>query len=1210
MTIMLDTDVLVSVIFFPSERTRKFVREVSDRHHIVLCDCVIGELERIVERKFPNRKNAMEQFLIALPYRLVTTDEGQGRRERVLNAAIAEDVDMLVSGDRALRGRRRDGLRVLTMSEFLGRMLMRKMLSWKMVLRARLKTALTLLLIAASTFLFLYNLLEYTMTNRQYETAKAQYWGNLTLDRPYMADGETYPEPIDDYFWHVMLSDKDNPVPTEEFPYEKYHKERMSREDIEEMLELPYVDDVTFRYMTAGISDDFRRIDTHSDDSISDYDFTAYNARMVVEATVVDLDYESMMGAHNAPGEKWYTEHNILIDDVKVLAGDPKWLEQKEAIDDYTNLPEGLHRITYDTSTPETIENKRYTWAAVGEAGIPAAYAVNHIDESFPDTLIPGERYVFVCRVHGTTFEMAGRQPFGYMHFGDDSLYGWWPYAYNITDLPEDYIEGEEFAPLRELIKITNDDLRTMDVIYSEDMRTLRRYQEGKFILMEGRLLTDNDTVEKNPVCVVADSFAEYHGLKVGDKISLRLGDELLESYAPLGAVASYRSRYADNFTENQEFEIVGLYHEAGIESLSANLRYWVYSENAIFVPQSYLPVSGEALEEWTFGPADVSFMVSDANNIVAFENEVYPDLAAQEYAVYYSDANWPVISKQLQQTGLLSLLKLIAFSAAVVLVLLLTMYLFVIQRRNEFAVMRALGCPKKNAVAVLLFPLSMLAVLGVALGAGMAVSYTAATIADKLQSYAKFGIPVNTDTPILAVVLSVLGCFALLMIFAAAGLAYIARMNPLELLQGGQRTKKQRKKIAVQEEIIPAAPDISAIRSLEDFEYRGKPNRGFMSRYMLRHARRSAGKSILLIIVTALLIGAMGQFAAVRDSYRELYRTVDIKVRFLDFEHYKAKELTESEYVTGGYFEYNYDRGEMPIPGNDRRERVYGRYCLSNNLRYRLKANVTFLEGYSEDTVMDINERICIMPRHIMERLDAELGDIVELNEFMFQEYAMAMSGLTEEEGAELYHRHSVKTKVVGCIETGDDTIYIPLEASGYFKSIFHTTYLSVAEFSLSDYHKALELQDYAKTLLEPTDRHQPRFSMDTAEADRVYNTCRILETLYPIAFVTAVLIGAIIMGLLILQRAKEAATLRVLGTTKKWTRSLLTVEQILLCIFGLVLALAVLVTINGAGIIKTAAAIGLYIAVHVIACLVGCVAAAVSVTKHKALELLQVKE
>ena len=382
------------------------------------------------------------------------------------------------------------------------------------------------------------------------------------------------------------------------------------------------------------------------------------------------------------------------------------------------------------------------------------------------------------------------------------------------------------------------------------------------------------------------------------------------------------------------------------------------------------------------------------------------------------------------------------------------------------------------------------------------------------------------------------------------------------------------------------------------------------MRRYILRHASRSAGKSLLLILTTALLIGAMGQFAAVRESYRELYQNVDVKVRFLDFEQHKAEELTESEYVTGGYFEYNYDRGEMPIPGKDRTERVYGRYCLSNDLRYRLKANVAFLEGYSEDTVMDINERICIMPRHMMERLGAELGDTVELNEFMFQEYAMAMSGLTEEEGEVLYHRHSVKVKVVGCIETGDDTVYIPLESKGYYKSIFHTSYLSVAEFSLSDYHKALELQNYAKTLLEPNDGHNPRFSMDTTEADRIYNTCRMIETLYPIAFFAAVVIGAVIMGLMVLQRAREAAALRILGTTKGRTRVLFALEQILLCLLGLLLALAVLVIMNGAGLIKTAEAICLYLAVHLAAFLIGCISAAVEVTRRRALELLQVKE
>ena len=43
---------------------------------------------------------------------------------------------------------------------------------------------------------------------------------------------------------------------------------------------------------------------------------------------------------------------------------------------------------------------------------------------------------------------------------GDDSLVDWWPYFTDVTDLPEGWLETEEFAPLRELIQVTNDDLR------------------------------------------------------------------------------------------------------------------------------------------------------------------------------------------------------------------------------------------------------------------------------------------------------------------------------------------------------------------------------------------------------------------------------------------------------------------------------------------------------------------------------------------------------------------------------------------------------------------------------------------------------------------------------------------------------------------------------------------------------------------------------
>ncbi|MBR6521390.1 MAG: hypothetical protein IKT47_01845, partial [Oscillospiraceae bacterium] len=343
MIIMPDTDVLVSAIFFPSERTRRFIREVSEGHSLLLCDCVIEELELLVERKFPDKKTALEQFLVALPYRLVVTEKGQGRAERVLKAAETEDVDMIISGDRSLR-RRKTEVSILSMSEFLGRMIMRKMLSWKLVLRARLKTALTLLLIIAATFLFLYNLLEYTMTNRQYEEAMAQYWGNITLDRTTFADGVSVPDGIHEWSGNVFISVKDNPFATEKYAYEKFHKAGFSAEEIAEIMELPYIDDVSTRYMTAGLSEDFARINTHSLAAGQLFEWCRYEARVVFEATVLDKDHKDeshpSLGLSFASMAGESELHNLLIDDIEVLAGDPEWFDQVECYNDTVNLRE------------------------------------------------------------------------------------------------------------------------------------------------------------------------------------------------------------------------------------------------------------------------------------------------------------------------------------------------------------------------------------------------------------------------------------------------------------------------------------------------------------------------------------------------------------------------------------------------------------------------------------------------------------------------------------------------------------------------------------------------------------------------------------------------------------------------------------------------------------------------------------------------------
>ena len=110
MRIMIDTNVLISMIFFPNEQMNKLKRIICDKCYIVLCSYVIEELQCVVERKFKTMSIALDIFLESLPYELVYTPKffdinkyPQVRDKKdapILVTAILEDIDILLTGDR------------------------------------------------------------------------------------------------------------------------------------------------------------------------------------------------------------------------------------------------------------------------------------------------------------------------------------------------------------------------------------------------------------------------------------------------------------------------------------------------------------------------------------------------------------------------------------------------------------------------------------------------------------------------------------------------------------------------------------------------------------------------------------------------------------------------------------------------------------------------------------------------------------------------------------------------------------------------------------------------------------------------------------------------------------------------------------------------------------------------------------------------------
>lgn len=110
MRIMLDTNVFISMIFFPSSQTRELAKRLTDEHQIVVCDYVVEELRLVVARKFPMKKMRLDQFFRELPFELVYTPKEielsvfpimrDAKDYPILATAILENVDIFITGDK------------------------------------------------------------------------------------------------------------------------------------------------------------------------------------------------------------------------------------------------------------------------------------------------------------------------------------------------------------------------------------------------------------------------------------------------------------------------------------------------------------------------------------------------------------------------------------------------------------------------------------------------------------------------------------------------------------------------------------------------------------------------------------------------------------------------------------------------------------------------------------------------------------------------------------------------------------------------------------------------------------------------------------------------------------------------------------------------------------------------------------------------------
>ena len=353
-----------------------------------------------------------------------------------------------------------------------------------------------------------------------------------------------------------------------------------------------------------------------------------------------------------------------------------------------------------------------------------------------------------------------------------------------------------------------------------------------------------------------------------------------------------------------------------------------------------------------------------------------------------------------------------------------------------------------------------------------------------------------------------------------------------------------------------------------------------FAVMYIAKHIKRTIWKSLLVMLLAALLMSAISQFAKMKLSYVELFENTEITANAIGEVHLAIiSTFADSGYVSDLYYARSV---EMDIA----MQRTM--LIVTNKIRNFTgdDVEITFADGYDDSTMSGFGE-VMVLGRTLIANSGIRLGDKVDvlpaaavstIRSATISRYRNSFPDDTISD-AEILDQSSVQMQIELERETRRFTVVGELtSASGEYDRMAFTpgtkgssiaygsgAALEIAQFQLADNYRAEEFRKFGEAAIGHNVRSGTLFIMDTSRLENTGNTVRLLTSLFPFAIVAALLIGGFLCCLIILQSAKELALMRMLGTTRIMSCVVPSLEHSSLCIIGLALGIYAMLAFNG---------------------------------------------
>ena len=805
------------------------------------------------------------------------------------------------------------------------------------------------------------------------------------------------------------------------------------------------------------------------------------------------------------------------------------------------------------------------------------------------------------------------------------------------------------FKYLYDTFALLAENQSTVTVVDTRDMTAMPRFTDHRVTRLldtpafpAGRFLTYEDY--GRPVAVVPLSLAVRRGLHVGETFTITLRDNPRPAWIDT-PTNSVWARGVENWWDNSPSGWWGMTygaHENWRDFPTYELELTVvgvyvftppffhnFTSAEIFIPAGVIPESFG----WDDAPqltGMYSFVLDSPRSQEAFMRETHSALYALGFATMFMPNGFEHLAAATDPIRMSITVNLLVFGVASALILAFVVFLYLRGWRKSVAIAQALGTPRGKVLRQLFTPVIVFWVPSMILGSALAWFFAISQAEAALAAIAAYEAEVLPEISLL------LGFGGLLIAFVLAGICIggygIVRRPVLVQLQGGAQKRSKTKYIdpgtapqnfTMGNFCLPAASTPGGI---------GAVLRANM-RHSIRHIFRTPVKTALALLLASIFVFSLGWLDnTIRFTEAEVIRLWDTTV--VDAEIFRVIEDETTD--TGWPANISHTAWNAVVFSG-----FFGDAYLETVswTETSMFMGVSHLEGLiAENTKTPVDEQLGVLCADMEIEFMPGFGP----EDFIYIPGApiplVVRRGMDVPQNVWHGSGYIEYTQVIGVFDGGllravnqfgevSPMHIMPFESH---HAIFSGSPMFYGSWSLGTYFPPLMTARFTINPSRNRDIDQLRDLMQAAldnnylgvlgtvplqlfiDDDVIHSVIApmeqnlsLLRVLYPIAIGVAFLLALGLSLLSMLQNAKNAAIMRVLGKPRVASQVMLCAEQLMVCVSGVLIGILVLFIAVSVGVQPVILA-GVYFGGAVIGSAIG----AFVISMRAPLDLLQVRE